>query len=256
MKRYNSYHTTLKLRARKDRLPEKYSICIDRSTIWRLKKESDDKYLGTDLSNTALLEQFLDRPESAYMIKTYLKIVYSISRILGLNNHIQEALKKNKESFVKMILKYLKGIRLKFIFRLCGISSSIFYHWKNQVLFPCQNSPLKLCRRIYPNQLTGMEINKMKDLLYDDRFRYWPINSFAYYALRNNIISASLSSWYNYSKKLGISRPRLRKKNGYPKGIRATGPHQVWHADITIVNCRNGMKCYVYLVMGNYSELY
>ncbi len=153
-----------------------------------------------------------------------------------------------------MSLKYQKSIRLNFIFRLCGISSSVFFHSKNQVLFPCQSSPMKLCRRIYPNQLTGKEINTMKLLLCDDRFRYWPIISIAYYALRNNTINVSLSSWYNYSKKLGMSRPRVRKKKGYPTGIRTTEPHQVWHADITVVKCINGLKCYVYLVMDNYSR--
>ena len=37
-------------------------------------------------------------------------------------------------------------------------------------------------------------------------------------------------------------------------GIRANRPHQVWHADITIVKCLNGMKYYVYLLMDNFSR--
>lgn len=254
MKRYNSYHTTLKQLARQDRLPEKYSSCIDRSTIWRWKKESDEKYLGMELSNAAILEQFLSRPESASVIKTYLKIAYSISRILNNTEHFQKALKENMDMFVRTILKYQKSIKLKIIFRLCGISSSVFYHWKNQVLYACNTSPSKLCRRIYPNQLTGGEINKMKVLLNDHQYRYWPINSIAYYALRNNIVSTSLATWYNYSRKLGIKRPKTKKKKGYPTGIRASRPHQVWHADITVVKCLNGMKCYVYLLMDNYSR--
>jgi hypothetical protein len=48
-----------------------------------------------------------------------------------------------------------------------------------------------LCRRIYPNQLTGIKIGKMKALLFDDRFRYWPINSIA---ILNNRVSESGSA--------------------------------------------------------------
>ena len=93
----------------------------------------------------------------------------------------------------------------------------------------------------------------MQNLLTDIRFRYWPINSIAYYALRNNLVNASLSTWYNCMHKLGISRPRIPKKR-YPPGIRATQPHQIWHADITVVKCLDGMKCYVYLLMDNFSR--
>lgn len=54
----------------------------------------------------------------------------------------------------------------------------------------------------------------MQNLLTDIRFRYWPVNSIAYYALRNNLVTASLSTWYNCMHKLGISRPRIPKKYG------------------------------------------
>ena len=105
----------------------------------------------------------------------------------------------------------------------------------------------------------------MKDMLTDQRFRYWPVNSIAYYALRNNIVNASIAPWYNivnvslatwyrYINKLGWDRPRLSKKSKYETGIRANRPHQIWHADITVVKCLNGMKYYVYLLMDNFSR--
>ena len=94
----------------------------------------------------------------------------------------------------------------------------------------------------------------MKDMLTDQRFRYWPVNSIAYYALRNNIVNASIAPWYNYINKLGWDRPRLPKKSKYETGIRANRPHQIWHADITVVKCLNGMKYYVYLLMDNFSR--
>jgi len=215
MKNYKTYHSIVKELARQDNLPYKYSSCIDRTTIWRWKKESDTKYFGHELSTVDLLEQFLNQPQSETVIKSYLRIAYSISRILIQTRHIQRALLENKEKLVRTIIRYKKHICLSIILRLCGISPSVFYHWKNQILNKCTSSPLKLCRINYPNQLIQTEVDCIKKLLTDPIFRYWPINSIAYYALRNNLATASLSSWYNYANKLGLNQPRFPKKNKY-----------------------------------------
>ncbi len=254
MKQYNSYHTSIKQLAKRNKLPHKYIACIDRSTIWRWKNENEDKYLGSELSDIDLLEQFLEKRESATVIRTYLKLATTFSAILRRSSQLQKTLSEYKESFVRSIHKYRKNINLKLILRLCNISSSVFYHWKNQVLKKCPSSPFQLCRRIYSNQLTANEVNHMKEMLSGQRFRYWPVNSIAYYALRNNIVNASLATWYNYITKLGWDRPRSSKKLKYETGIRANRPHQIWHADITVVKCLNGMKYYVYLLMDNFSR--
>ena len=254
MKQYNSYHTSIKHLAKRNKLPNKYSESIDRSTIWRWKNENEDKYLGYELSKIDLLEQFLDRRDSVTVIKSYLKLTTTISKILNSSSHFHKILSRNKEKFVQAILKFNKKIKLKLVLRLCNVSTSVFYHWKHQVLYKCQSSPIWLCRRIYSNQLTETEVNRMREMLTNQRFRYWPVNSIAYYALRNNIVNTSLATWYNYIKKLGWDRPRLPKKSKYGIGIRANRPHQVWHADITVVKCLNGMKYYIYLLMDNFSR--
>lgn len=195
MKNYNSYHTSIKQLAKRGKLPQEYASSIDRSTIWRWKKEASEKYLGSELSNIDLLEQFLERKESAKVIRTHLKLATAISAICSRSSQLQRALSKSKEIFVRAVIKYQKNINLKFILRLCNISSSVFYNWKNQVLKKCPSSPFQLCRRIYANQLTKNEVSRMKEMLSDQRFRYWPVNSIAYYALRNNIVSVSLATW-------------------------------------------------------------
>jgi putative transposase len=254
LKHYNSYHTSIKQLAKRNKLPNKYSNHIDRSTLWRWRNENDDKYLGTELSKVDLLEQFLDRKDSATVIRTYLKLTTTFSKILNSSSQFQKILSGNKERFVRTVLRYQKQINLKLVLRLCRVSPSVFYHWKQQILYKCPSSPIRLCRRIYSNQLTESEVSKIKDMLTNQRFRYWPVNSIAYYALRNNIVNASLATWYNYIHKLGWERPKISKKSKYGIGIRANRPHQVWHADITVVKCLNGMKYYVYLMMDNFSR--
>ncbi len=187
MKHYNSYHTSIKQLFRRGKLPNKYTNCIDRSTKWRWRKEEDDKYFGAELSKIDLLEKLLERRESATVIRYYLKFAATFSVILKRSSQFQKTISENKEKFVHSILKYKKDINFKFILRLCNISSSVFYHWKNQALKKCPSSPFRLCRRIYSTQLTQEEVNRMKEMLTDKRFRYWPVNSIAYYALRNNM---------------------------------------------------------------------
>ena len=254
MKSYNSYHTCIKQLARANSLPNKYATCIDRSTIWRWKQENDEKYFGYELSKIVLLEQFLERRESATVIRTYLKFVATFSVILRRSSQFRIILTESKEELVHSILKYKKNINLKLILRLFNISSSVFYHWKNQVLKNCPSSPIQLCRRIYSNQLTKDEVSRMKEMLCSPRFRYWPINSIAYYAMKKNIVNVSIATWYNYINKLGWERPVTPKKRKYKIGIRANQLHQIWHADITVVKCLNGVKYYVYLLMDNYSR--
>jgi len=254
MKNYNSYHTSIKQLARHNKLPNKYASCIDRSTIWRWKQENDDKYLGHELSNIQALQQFLERRESETLIRTYLKTALAFSAIFNKTNQFKSILSQNKDIFVKILVRYQNVIKITYILRALNLPPSVFYLWKNQVLYPCRSSPMKLCRRIYPNQLTYNETTKLKSMLTSQAFKYWPTSSIAHYARRNNILHISLSTWYSYIQKLGIKRPAQLKKPRYKIGIRANLPHQIWHADITIVKCLNGMKYYVYLLMDNYSR--
>jgi len=254
LKKYTSYHTSIKHLAKQNKLPCKYSKYIDRSTIWRWKKEDDNKYLGSELSNIDLIEKFLARKESSRVIRSYLKVVTVFSRIISEAGHLGRILNQNKELFVRTILNHRNNINFKLVLRLCSVSVSVFHYWKHQVVNNCSTSPFRLCKRIYPNQLTQDEVSTMQSMLTEQRFRYWPVNSIAWYALRNNIVNVSLATWYNYINKLCWERPKLPKKSKYGIGIRGSRPHQVWHADITVVKCLNGIKYYVYLLMDNFSR--
>lgn len=96
---------------------------------------------------------------------------------------------------------------------------------------------------------------RLKELLLDQRFQYWPTSSIALHALRENILPLSLNTWYKYVNKLGMKRlqPAHRRKKSV-KGIRAERPHDIWHADITVFTTIDNLKHYVYLVADNYSR--
>ncbi|MCF8380820.1 MAG: hypothetical protein K9H49_14705 [Bacteroidales bacterium] len=251
---YNSYHTTLKQLAKKDRLPGAYKNELDRTTLWRWKQEPLKKYIGNELSNIEVLEEFINKSEAQKLMKSYLKVTYTLINMLNIGRQFHYILKQNRSIFIKTILKYKKDIDIKLVLRLCKIPLSVFYSWKNRVLMKCDASPLMICKKTYPNQLTSLEVSTMKNLLLNERFKFWPICSIAYYALREKLLSVSLATWYLYHKKLGIARPLIPKKKKHSIGIRASLPNQVWHADITIVKTQDNIKHYVYLLMDNFSK--
>lgn len=164
---YKSYHTNIKQLAKIGSLPDCYVQEIDRSTIWRWKQEENDKYFGNELSNIEVLDQFITRKEAHRLMRSYLKVAYSISNILNRTNHLHSSLKNNLAQFVKTVTRYKDEIDLRILLRLCKVSMSIFYSWKSKVLNQCYNSPIKLCKRRYPGQLTASETTIMKDMLTD-----------------------------------------------------------------------------------------
>lgn len=119
----------------------------------------------------------------------------------------------------------------------------------------CDRSAILLCKRRYPFQLLGEEVQRIKRLLTDPDLAEWPVRSIALYASRMGIVQASLNTWYRYRELLGVRR-RLPKNRSsrHRKGIRATKPDGIWHADVTVYRTLDGMRHYIYLVVDNFSR--
>ena len=112
MKRYNSYHTCIKQLARSNHIPQKYASNIDRSTIWRWKQESGDKYTGLELSKVHVLQNFLEQKQSEKVMKSYLRITLALSSLINRTDQLKMALRSNKEIFVRTLMRYNKNVRI------------------------------------------------------------------------------------------------------------------------------------------------
>jgi len=114
---------------------------------------------------------------------------------------------------------------------------------------------MNTCNRIYPTQLSSIEIKLLKDKLIDPVNRYWPTSSIAFESLKDGSLPLSLNTWYKYAKRLGIVRlsPNGRRKKRV-EGIRAIRPNQIWHADITRFITVDNQVSYIYLVVDNFSR--
>ncbi len=254
MKKYNSYHTTIKQLVKRDSLPNSYSNIINRSTLWRWKKEPQSKYIRTELQNIEILENFISRKDSLAIMKTYIKFAITISLILSSTNDFYRLLKRNKDQIITSLIQFNNRVNLKLVLHILKIPRSVYYACRNSVLYKCTTSQIKLCKRIYPHQLTNKEVSVIKELVTSDRLKYWPICSIAWYAIRENLLHVAHATWYKYVHLLGLKKARIDKKIKQLKGINANAPNEIWHADITIVKSLDGLKNYVYLLMDNYSK--
>jgi hypothetical protein len=109
--------------------------------------------------------------------------------------------------------------------KLTGWTKAGFNYHIERVRHRCMDSAVQLCRRLHPRQLSVREVTKMTELLKGEAMKCWPVASIAWYAKRNGLVIASLSTWYKYSRRLGIVRETTRHKHKY-EGLKSTAPNQ------------------------------
>lgn len=248
------YHSSIKILAAKDALPENISDLIHRQNIYRWKKQSESRYFGYDLDKIDVIEAFAKNNKALNVMENYLLIANKYASICKSFKNYSKQLAVHKKTIVDFVKDFGTSKIRKSACEIFGISTSTVKKWFNEIYVKCQNSPLFLCKKTYPNQLSAKEYNTMYKLLTEEKFQFWPISSVFYHAIREKLVFACLQTWYNYVKRAGIKRLPWRKKKNFKLGIRADSPNQWWHADITIIKTLDGAKNYLYLIVDNYSR--
>ncbi|MFM7021772.1 MAG: DDE-type integrase/transposase/recombinase [Flavobacteriales bacterium] len=188
-------------------------------------------------------------------LEAYIKLYNSLASIIHSTKNIKPLFHKNRQLIVDSIQEVHQVINIDDAIKVFNISRSTFQNWFQEVKFKCSASFFKICCKYNPNQLTRQEVGIIKKMLTDEKFKYWPVNSIALYALRNNILSACVGTWYKYRILLGITRVLPKKQNKkHKKGIRASKPNEIWHADITQFKTIDGRIKYIYFVIDNFSR--
>jgi putative transposase len=255
-----TYDTRVKYLVRKGLLPDLYSKHIHRSLISKWKREAPEKYTGYELNDniTEIYDLMKTVSEDERVLKT-LRAFYRINKVLknviGTGKEYYSKLKEHKHQVVDAIQRGKKTISINRGIKLMGISRSTYRIWAMEHFFKCGQSITQLCNNSYPQQLTVTEIHKMHRLLSNVNYLHWPIISVAYYGMKKSLVKAHPNTWYKYARLMKIKRMRPRKiKIKYEVGVRAEAPNEKWHADITELRTADGKKCYIYLVVDNYSR--
>jgi putative transposase len=261
MKTNNSYHSDLKIAIAlqfEDILPTEIIALIPKSTFYRFKNSDFSKLIGCELSKLAedvdIIKQFARSKAAIKIFKACIRIKSVIVNLsLNINSKITDF--NIKKKIIACIIRVKDSIGLERTLKYFNISSSLFYSWLSEITSLCNKSLTKKCPRIFPTQITEHETKKMKSMLTSPDFKYWPIASIAYHALDNNILSASLSSWYKYAHLFDISRPKpSHRRKDRVVGIRVPFPNGLWHADITRFVTIDMIPSYIYTLIDNFSR--
>jgi putative transposase len=254
------YHTHIKCLVRDGLLAAPLLQQIPRSNVSRWKAEPHNKYfdLGLNIKTATDMETIKDFIQDRRARRIYAAYVRIVKMVISFAQDIPQfhrSVKVHSKKVVELVLRVKDYIGLKRALRFFNISVATYRNWSLLSITQCFQSLTGKCNRVFHNQLARPELTKLKDLLTDAQFQYWPVSSIALYALRKNILPLSLNTWYKYVNKLGLARTKpvsRRKKNTI--SIRAERAHQIWHADITMFTTADQARHYIYLVADNFSR--
>ena len=257
---YNSYHSNIKIAASLDILPNELKRTIPKSSLNRFRNTDFSSLLGYKenqdfTENITIMKEFLQS-------KTAIKLFTAALRIRDVKISILSRLQQSSLSKLQMKAMIITAVnRVKDtlgqgkVLRFFGITSYKYHSWSNEIKHKCIDSPIHKCMRLWPNQLSKKEVTKMKSLLTDPAYSSWSITSLAYYALKNNTLSACVSTWYKYAGILGITRSTARNRRKDKKtGIRAAETNKIWHMDVTVFKTMDNVKAYIHILMDNFSR--
>ncbi|MCB9187870.1 MAG: transposase [Flavobacteriales bacterium] len=255
-----SYHTTLKELTHFGLLPPKYEKTIPRTNIHRWKHDDNiNRFVGSEINqiadkHTELIKTLNEYPKMFY---AYGRLIKTVIRIVEKAQDYRKLVKSSKEEVVQAINRVREYVPIDKAVKLFSITRSTFYTWTSDVTNKCKNSYFNRCNKLYSGQIIPSEIQKAKEYLTNPAISHWSIKSIYHYGIRKGDLSISLNTFYMINNKLNLKetyggKKRFKKRK---KGIRASTPNQIWHADITIFKTLDGVKHYIYFVIDNYSRV-
>jgi transposase InsO family protein len=236
-------------------LPESFRKTIAPSTITGWKNKELSSYYGHEF-RTICDEAFLYY-ETFNQYQQLKKTVRLLTRVwIGFSNGITTFLNKNKlykDKVIKEVQRLSTLLPKRIALKIAGLSSNAFQYRLNKLNNLCHDSAFALCLRKHPLQLSFKEMAIMKSLLSDQRFACWPVSSIAWFAQRNKLIGAALSTWYKYKPLLGFNK-QVTQTAKQPDGLITSAPNQFLHVDTTFWNMENELKAAVVFVSDNFSK--
>jgi putative transposase len=231
---------------------------IPYSTKATFKTYSINKYFGYEqrgilnegIRTTELYQKYKHLKK---VLKTVECLYIALSNLLdGVKTQLYQV-KENKELILNLIQKHKDIIGLDKLLQIFKISRSTYQSWLLEIKVKCSASYFEQCVRRYGFQLLKSQVELIKETLTSNDYIHWPVASIAYYFQRQNLLHASVNTWYKYSKLLGIKRRRF-KKSIKKTGIVSTRPNEYWHIDITYFTTLDGVKHSIYFLSDNFSR--
>lgn len=268
MSQYKKYHSDVKatyaLGLQHELLPRKLTQHIPNSTAsyWK-DNEKPERYIGSDLAsgiqaNLNDTKVFLD-PRVHLGKEVFMQVARFYITILNLigKEQVFSAIARNKGIIVQLLenlhpeFPFAKRLLLLFL----HISPRQYQLWIGIHENACEQSLANTCFKKRPNQVALFEIEVLKKYMSRTAFKYWSIGAIWGKAVKDGAIAMSSSSWYKYSRKLGLSEARRPKKKSRKRGsFDAHRPNHTWHMDVSQFTTLDNVKFYIYTVVDNFSR--
>jgi len=250
--RYDTLIPTLYHQRKEHLLPIEFRESIPHSTAstWRnqhLMHFKGSEFLYMQREGMEWYELFLQHQKLKKTVQVLCRIWIALTPIL---KPVLQA-KPNAELIFDQLQRLFQVTSKKLACKLIGWSPSTLRYRAKKV--QCTISPLNLCLKRHPAQLTGKEITVIKDLMGRPELACWPVSSIAWYAKRENLLQISLSTWYKYIQLLGLKKRFIRPPDK-TKGIVSTAPNQFLHVDTTFLPLPDGTKAAIVFVSDNFSK--
>lgn len=210
----NRYHSDFILQYKLGLLPDDIVRKVAPSTkhYWRSNSYNyfAPEALYAQQENMEMVKVLLSHKKLLQVAKAAYKIHSFIHQMASGLKTFNEQLVNRKTEVVSLIEQCKVTLGLKRACRIVGISVQQFYTWRNDQ--KCHDSVFGLCRRRFSNQLTAKEVSRIKSYLTDPRFTGWSNISVYYQMLRDGVANMSKSTFYRYTRKMGLAKPRLKKR--------------------------------------------
>ena len=234
MSTYQAYHSDLKIAARLGVLDPDLARNIPSSTLHRFRSSDYSNLLGSsvDLAESMrLVREFSQHQHAQAVFRAALRVQRCLVSCLATGRSVVRTLSRHKAKVVRLVDRVGGTLGQRRTLRMLGLSPNRLTRWRNSLSRCCPSSPLGLCLRTHPQQLSGTEVRAIKEVMVDERYRGWPLVSIYWRAIRDGLFGFALSTFYLYVKRLGLGPHRVpSRRKDHQTGIRATRPNEIWHA--------------------------
>ena len=255
--KYDSFVIWLVNQNKEHLIPENIRKEIPYSTISTWRSINYSQYIGHEVSK--LQKEAIDQLEIYQRYKNLKKVINTITRVwIQTATTLLPLLEKSKQTqqtMLEAIEQLFTVMPKKNVLKLFSISTTTFYKKIAKEKIRCGISPLSLCFKRHPLQLAKKEVETIHHLFKNPNFDCWPASSIYHYALRNNLLFISLSTFYKYTHILGLKRKWRKSEDEKNHPLKTSKPNEFIHIDTTFWGLPNGVKAAIILVCDNFSKM-
>lgn len=233
---------------------------IPSSNISRWKSESNDKYLHCEINNVIKKEVELickmnQSSKVKRIVSSYFQLCETFHSVISSVKGIKTSIRTHCEVIVNTIENVKEFVSLNSALKVFNLSRSSFEHYKNRLLYQCDDSYFNWCVKKHPNQLLNSEITTIKKYMTDELCKHWSKSSIYLKAVIDGKLLCGISTFYKYCSLLGFqNKPRRKKSDDYDPVV-SSKPNQIWCVDVTIFKTKDHVKQYIHLLIDHYSKM-